>query len=402
MKKRQRLLTLTFTAACLAHFASAQTSTTRSLITGFELGTLAEAHKVSTGSVQSGLVRSGGYAYRANPVYSTQRIVFASRAAGGAQRQTFRSARFYLYVNALPLNGSVSIVKIGGAATFNPEVDLNPDGTLTLADSWQPDLGTSSKALTPNGQWRRIEFDAGAGLAVYVDGELWVSGSSKSYPAGTSIAFGAGESRSSIQSTTDLYFDDIVVDADSFSTSGFPGDGRVTLLSQVADPLSLNNWTGGAGSKSNLWMAVATTPPDGKPAKLATDLSQIKNAASGSNQDYKPKMQTYLDAGVPMGATIGGVMAICSDGQETVQGAKNGGIWVDENPAQKVGGNSFDYGDASSVIGDFPAGWASHYGPVSGKPAVDLAKSPVVAVRKASQSGKGVAVDFLGVYVDWR
>jgi hypothetical protein len=214
------------------------------------------------GSVQSAIVRSGSYAYRANPVNSNRYIAFASRSAGGVVRQIFSSSRFYLYVAQLPLNGSVSIVKVGGAETLNPEVDLNWDGTLTLADAWYPVLVRSQKALTPDGLWHRIEFDGGNSPSVYVDGVLWAS-SNRAYAAGTSMSFGAGGSPTFINAITDLYFDDVLVDGGSFSKTGFPGDGHVVLLKPMGDPAALNSWTGGAGSSSSLWMPVRNVPAAG-------------------------------------------------------------------------------------------------------------------------------------------
>jgi len=381
----------------LAPSAAAQGS--RSFITGFELGSLSEA-SATGGSVQSAIVRSGSYAYRAHPVYSNQQIGFYSRSAGGTLRQIFKSSRFYMYVGALPLTGSVSIVRIAGAATFNPEVDLNSDGTLTLADSWYPSIAKSQHALTADGLWHRIEFDIGYGLRVYVDGVLWASGSSTTYPAAASIAFGAGESPTSVNATCDLYFDDILIDSGSFSATGLPGDGHVALLKPTGDPLNLNSWTGGAGSLSSLWMPVRNVPGAGLSASSATNTSQIKNGSHGTNQDYKPTVQTYLAAGVPSGATINAVMALSSDGQESSKGsAKTGSLWIDSNPSQSTG-YTFDFGDANGVVGTFPAGWAPHFGPVSSNPSVNLSVGPSVAVRKAS--GSNVDVDFLGVYVDYR
>src|SRR5207247_132445 len=110
---------------CSAPIARSQVS----FITGFEVGSLAEGFgTLNGGAVQSGTKRSGNYAYEAHAIYSNPTIVFASRSSGGAMRQIFKSARFYINIAQLPLTGSVSIVKIGGAATLNPEVDLNRDG----------------------------------------------------------------------------------------------------------------------------------------------------------------------------------------------------------------------------------------------------------------------------------
>src|SRR5258706_9839463 len=271
-------------ALCFQRVATSQTPPGRSFISGFELGSMAESSVFGNGgTIQSDVVRSGSYAYRANPTLSNQRIAFMSRGAGGVGRAIFKSSRFYLYVGKLPENGSVSIVKLGGAATFNPEVDLNKDGTLTLADSWYPMIAKSQKPLSADGLWHRIEFDVGYGLRVYVDGELWAAGGTATYPAAGAILFGAGESPTYVNATADLYFDDVLVDAGSYSMTGLPGDGRAVLLKPTSDPVTLNSWTGGAGSISNLWTPVHNVPAAGLAAPSATNKSQIRNRSRGGN-----------------------------------------------------------------------------------------------------------------------
>src|ERR1043166_6600998 len=101
---RSKLLLMTLALISAPYAVRAQTVSGRSLITGFELGSLAESSAFgSSGTIQSAIVRSGSYAYRANPIASNQRITFVSRAAGGIGRQIFQSSRFYLYIGALPL-----------------------------------------------------------------------------------------------------------------------------------------------------------------------------------------------------------------------------------------------------------------------------------------------------------
>ena len=160
--------------------------------------------------------------------------------------------------------------------------------------------------------------------------------------------------------------------------------------------------TGGAGSGYGLWMPVRNVPAAGLPHSSATNMSQIKNGSNGSNLDFKPSVQTYASAGISATATINAVMALSNDGQESSKGkSKTGGLWIDKNPSQTAGGYSFDFGDASTVIGPFPSGWASHYGPVTSNPVgVNVAAPPAVAIRKSS--GSDVDVDFLGVYVDYQ
>jgi hypothetical protein len=390
---------VTVVVCLVAVRGEAQTVSGRSFLTGFELGSMAEGVDRG-GSVQSGVVRSGAFAYRANPVNSNQFIAFQSRSAGGVLRQIFRSSRFYVRIAQLPVAGSVAVVKIGGATTYNPEVDLNADGSLTLADSVSPVLATSANKLPADGTWHRIEFDAGYGLKVYVDGMLWANASGKYYPAGGSIAFGAGQTPRFINATADLYFDDVLVDGDTFQNTGLPGDGRVALLRPALDPATLNGWTGGAGSNVNIYAGARTSPPAGKPAGQATNATQIRNGSHSGALDYKPSVQTYSEAGIPGNAQVNAVMAVVNDGLDSGKNAPSGNVWIASNPAQAAGGYSFDFGDASGAMGVFPTGWTTHSGPVSSNPAVNLSGAPIVSVRKAS--GSSVSVDFLGVYVDYR
>src|SRR5438874_10432578 len=97
--KKIRILLAISAALCFQRIATSQTPSSRSFVTGFELGTLAESGVFgNSGTIQSEIVRTGSYAYRANPIYSNQRIGFMSRGAGGAGRAIFKSSRFYMYV----------------------------------------------------------------------------------------------------------------------------------------------------------------------------------------------------------------------------------------------------------------------------------------------------------------
>ncbi len=95
----------------------------------------------------------------------------------------------------------------------------------------------------------------------------------------------------------------------------------------------------------------------------------------------QPGVQTYSSAGLPATSKINAVMALVNDGAESIKGsAKSGGVWIDQNPAETAGGNSFDYGDASDRR--VPSGSSTDAGPVSVNPLVNVSGSPVLAARK--------------------
>jgi hypothetical protein len=314
----------------------------RSFMTGFELGSLSEGvGPLNYGEVQSTVVRSGNFAYRAHPtdIHSpAQKIGFASVAAGGVYRQLFRSSRFYIKVAALPDTGSVSIVRLAGAATFNPEVDLNPNGTLSIADSQIQIIATSTSALSVDGLWHRVEFDVGNGLKVYVDGTLWVFGIGvvNNYPTAASITFGAGESPTSVNALTDLYFDDILIDDDSFVNSGLPGDGSVVLLPSI------------------------------------------------SNNSGTYTLTSYLAGGVS--GTVYATQPICMSIQ-TGHGKTSGSIVSSVNPIDTA--FTFDFGDA--VI-------TTNVGKLLSNPPVTFALQPTVTVTTSSRTQ---SIQFVGLYVNF-
>jgi hypothetical protein len=204
-------------------------------------------------------------------------------------------------------------------------------------------------------------------------------------------------------SIAEIYFDDVIFDDNTFATSGFPGAGQSILVKPNADPASLNSWTGGAGGTSNIFNAVIVSPPGGKSAAGENNTTQIKNAASGGNLDYKPTTPSYQTAGVGASDTINAVMAITNDCEEVSTGTKAGGVWIDSNPAQTAGGNTFDFGDdTSTVCGTFGSlgGWITHYGPVN-TTGVTSGSAATVAIRKTTSTTRISDADFLGIYVDY-
>src|SRR5262249_38522811 len=158
------------------------------------------------------------------------------------------------------------------------------------------------------------------------DGQPYLSGGSMAYPTAASMSFGAGPTATSIGTTADLIFDDILISSGSFAQTGWPGGGGTALLTPTGDA-ALDLWTNGAGTASSLYMAVRNAPEWGKSAALENNLSQIRNGSHGSNQAYKAAFPTYASV-LPANAVITAVMPICNDGQEDAKNsAKTGGLW---------------------------------------------------------------------------
>src|SRR4051812_7256334 len=94
-----------------------------SYICGFEMGTLGEAQKGigASPTIQSSVVKSGSYALNANG--SDIYFRFENRAAGGTNRASFLSCRFYFRVATLPTSNFARIWGIG------------PDGFSTIGST---------------------------------------------------------------------------------------------------------------------------------------------------------------------------------------------------------------------------------------------------------------------------
>lgn len=382
------------------------------IISGFETGSgHAEGLFLSNvGGVTTSLARTGSYSLGFNIASFLDPggyINYNSRAAGGTQRNIAQSARFYLRITTMPsFTGSQKysvIAQTGnGTTAAGTQVALNDSGNLIIAGGNSLDGAVTSSDALSTGQWYKISFDAsGTNRTLYVDDVQWAQATGRTTASAQTafrIGFNTNDNINLDIVTAALYFDDLLVDDSSFGGSG--PSGNILLLLPTADPGSLNSWTNGGGGTTSIFEGVNNIPPVGVAA--STNGTKIKNAASGSNLDYVATMQTYTAAGVPSGATINAVMAICNDGEEVTTGTKAGGIWIASNPSQTAGGNTFDYGnDTATVVGTFPTGWTPHLGPVTSSPSVTLGTAPTVTVRKTGSTTRVVDVDLLGLYVDY-
>jgi hypothetical protein len=375
----------------------------RTYICGFELGSLGEAFSSSgTVSVQSTTKRTGGYALRINPTAAQGKVVLASVAAGGTIRNLFQSVRFYFYPAGSFVAG-VTIVSTSTSPTAGDDpgfsqwqLSMDSLGRLTIYTSDGATVtafNTSSLTLKLDA-WNLIQVDAGwssgNGAKVYGNGVEFASVSANAMTPQAYFHFASFFANG----TLDYYFDDFVAD----DGSAVIGAGQQILLKPISDN-ARGSWTGGAGGTTNLFEAINNIPPIGTASE--TDLTQIENATNTANQDGLFNTQSYATGGVGAFDTVNAVMAIVNDGEDVATGTKTGGVWVNSNPAQAAGGQSFDYGDDGGALGTFPSGWKTHVGAVAASPSVTLGTSPVVGIRATSATTRVRSADFLGIYVDY-
>lgn len=362
------------------------------LICGFEMQNTGEGGSF----ISTTVFRSGACSARFHNNLSAAALL-RKRLAGGTFQNIFQSCRFYLRIDVLP-SANISIIAGPAATNSTTILTLNTTGTLTISDGSSTTPTTSSNALTADSLWHRIDMDVnGTTRTVYVDGVQWAQNTSGG-TASPNSTFNYGNGTT----TLDIYFDDLALDDASIGAPAAGANNIVILLKPTAGT-NAGSWTAGAGGTGDIHAAVASIPPVG--LSVETNTSQIKNLASGTALDYVATMQSYTVGGVPAGATINAVMAICEDGEEVATGTKSGGIWIASNPTQSAvvvgAGVGFDYGDDVGALGTSPTGWATHRGIVAVAPTVTLGTAPTMTVRKGSSTTREADVDFMGIYVDY-
>lgn len=367
------------------------------------MGSIGEFYSVTgSPSVQTNIVHTGTYALRVNNPGVATYGSYSIKIAGGTLQAAFRSAKFWLYINAFGAGSTNcmawSIGASGGAHTTL--LRLNSDGTVTLR--YNGFQGTSTLTLT-TGVWYEIWIDIntdGLTSGVYVNGVLYTNATNGGAEVTAQTEMRVGQGCAAGEGTNwDIVFDDITANDASYSSVGFPPSGSIVKLLILTAGNAANSWTDGAGGTGDIHGSVDNIPPVGVAASTAA--AKIKNAASGSNLDYVATMQDYITGGVPSGSTIRAVQAVCNDGEEVGTNTKAGGLWIASNPAQSASTTTFDYGDDGGALGTFPTGWATHFGVVSENPSVTLSTAPTVTVRKVGSTTRVVDVDFMGLQVDY-
>jgi hypothetical protein len=249
-------------------------------ICGFETGDATELVSLTgTASIQSSVVRTGGYALRSNPTGSGggSGTLWGLDASGlpVVHSLTTYYMRFYFRYAIKPAAGNEMIAAIDGdsSAKFQSALllRLNSDGTLAAYRSrgnylTAGLLGTGSAVLSQD-TWYRIEMmrssTAHAPWEVRVNGVTDISGSDGPSVI-TSGAFTLGKAGNANSQTVDFFYDDVVI-----SNSGFPGAGAVIALHP--DGTIADDWSIGAGSGSD-YQQIDETTPDGDTTYLVASV----------------------------------------------------------------------------------------------------------------------------------
>jgi hypothetical protein len=348
--------------------------------------------------------RSGLAAYKcssgAGNTNSYTQIPFS---VGWAANTTFYY-RCYAYFAQLPAAGSDYRVVLFGVFSAR----LDSAGKLKLyRDDNGTQQGSNSAATIVTGQWYRIEIKViiGSSAGINTDGELRLDGVTVATVSGLSTngqsciwgMFDAGAG-----ANKDWYFDDVAVnDSNGAVNNTWCGDGKVILMVPTSDN-QVGVWTAGAGAVTSLFAAVDNTPPVGVVVGSATNTSQIKSSATGSQttaQEYRGDCGSYTAAGIASGDTINALVLHVCHGEEVSTGTKTGSANGRSNPV--FTGPSITYGNDAGAIATYPATWAWIAGSYVNGPSVTLGNPLILSVSRTDAGTRLGDVCFLGVLVEY-
>lgn len=258
---------------------------------GAELNSTTTDVEVSTNSgtisISSTTVRSGTYAWRANPSAGTgfyRQVIFATD-------QSIKGL-FRVYLNIASLPGATTRLLSFATAANAPlaRIDITSGGLLQLRNSNNVQVGSNSSALN-TGQWYMIDLvlDASSNpgsLEGRIDGTSFASGANSSQGSWSRILWGAITTV-----TCDFFFDDAAMNDTSGSfQNSYPGSGKIIHLrpSAAGDANGFTTQTGGtAGAANNYTRVDEVTPDDATTFNGASllnleDLYNVDNSGIGS------------------------------------------------------------------------------------------------------------------------
>lgn len=338
-------------------------------------------------------VRSGNYCFKCAP---------ASGVAAYSGSATASSRGRWYKTNLQVVTGpTVSRVIAGSNPTSSwvLSIKIRSDKKLDLYVGGSV-VGTSTTALTDDTKKYRIEYNAPIGdgdILVKIDGVTEIThahgGGNNLFPA---ECVGCTDTAAS---ACEMYFDDYVVD-----DAGWIGDTKDIILPAQTDSAVGTDWQKPGGGTTDLATSVNNTPPVGiaNSTSSADAEKQIRNAGNNS-ANYVANLQIY-DEVIAAADTINAVQAIAVVAAPVSQGAKTGGLAVD-NPTQTI--QTFTASVAGqfwsgTAQGTYPTGWKVQRNAIIDNPSITRNVSPQLTIDITGGTASRIAsVCFMGLYVDY-
>lgn len=295
---------------------------TTQYFTGFETGDGSEcAATAGIFSFQNSVTRGAwsAYALRTNPTTTssgsvTVQGVVATTGVSNASAVSVATGywRFYFRADVLPAVNDEEFFMAGATAGGTKVyLRLRSDGKIAAYDVSTAIPGAVGTAVISTGVWYLIEVQVGTNPNAVVE---WKVNGTVDFTtivtlntATNSGICKLGKINNRNGNTVDFYYDDLLM-----SDSGYPGDGRCTLLLPNANG-NYQTATIGAGAGVNHYDKVNEVPPNGDTTYLVTD--------GTSSHAETEAMTNTSSAGIS--GTINSVKAMCIVKRD---GASNGAI----------------------------------------------------------------------------
>lgn len=349
------------------------------------------------------LFRSGLASYKCDSTGSNVAAMVTPQ--GTVTVSTTAYFRAYFCFSALPAS-TISIFQVLFSTGFSARITSG--GKIQLwNDSTAAQVGSDSAAtiVADGTTWYRIELSTAIAATSHATAaELRLDGVSVASVTGLDQTVGsnwrlgwmAAPGASKIVNIDDCAFND----STGSVNNSWCGEGKVILMMPSSDN-QRGVWTAGAGGTSNLWDAVNNTPPVGVATGSATNTSQTKSSATGSQttaNEYRGDCGSYATAGIQGHDFINAMTIWVNHGEEVATGTKTLLFYAVSNPASST--SSVSFGHDAGAAGTYPTNWAWDSLLVD-VPLVTKTTSLVLGTRRTDSGSRLGDVDFLGAYVDY-
>ncbi len=269
-------------------------------ICGFETGGTGLATDEGTftfgfGSIQTSVVRSGQYAFRANPISGVSNgYTLRGHDATGviADFNVVNTyLRFYIKVVTRPSTATAkTICRIQQvtSGTLKMSVRVTQNGQLEAWDSANAKMGSTGSTVLNTTDWYMIEVLCGTGASasweVKINGVSEISGTGNLTTTNSGrVTIGTGTEASG---DVDFYYDDVCIRDDAY-----PGPGSIVRL----DPIS---------NSADVWTTGGFGDVDDYSSQVGDDTDTTFSTTSTNTDELAPVFTTLANAGIPNGVGV--------------------------------------------------------------------------------------------------
>lgn len=299
---------------------------TRRCTQGWEAGWNSTDDYSGTVSISSAIKHSGNYSRRCNPTGTNVGYCYVPGKYNGTFSEPQAVCSFYFRPELLPASNNEEIavmVDVSGASDWYEQIRINSAGNLGLFTQAGAQVGSWGTTTLVTGTWYRIDYQFVQTTNVYtlkVGGVVELTGTSAGLARLNTKQFIVGKATNRNGQSVDFYYDDAVVDTDTFP-------GERSIIRKKVNGVGTYDTINGTTPH---WQQVDEVPPSFSD-QLNTDTTSWPGATF--------TVESCASVGIPSDSVI-------NSAQVTVVVYRN-----DYNPLARfrIRSNSTDY-DSSNLI----------------------------------------------------